>query len=97
MFLFDKRSNEYNIMNGSPKFSLSLFDWKKIGTGAMVGVGGLFLTYIAPVALSTSYVFTIKGQQYDATPVVWIVMTTVVNVVRKFLSDTVEYNDKPLA
>jgi len=33
------------IINGSPMFSLYREDWKKVGKGALIAVGGAILTY----------------------------------------------------
>lgn len=63
----------------SAKFSLSGFDWKKIGVGALVAMVGALLTYLTPV---------ITGLDLgSATPIVVAVWSILANIARKWVAD----------
>lgn len=62
----------------SQKFSLNEVDWKKIGVGALVALGGALLTY------SQEVFTTIDFGAYQGIAVA--VNSVIVNVVRKYLA-----------
>lgn len=64
-------------MEMSKKFILPAEEWKSIGKGLMVAVGGAFLTYITQVSTSVDF-----GQW---TPVVVAGLSVLVNIGRKYL------------
>lgn len=63
----------------SKRFSLNQEDLKKIGTGALVALGGAFLTYAAETIGQVDF-----GQW---TPLVVSVSSVLVNAARKLLSE----------
>lgn len=67
-------------MSGTPALSIGKIDWKKIGIGALVALGGTLLTYVSQIVANTDFgVFT---------PLVVSGWAIVVNILRKFLTDT---------
>jgi hypothetical protein len=65
---------------GSPRYTLALTDLKRIGLGAIVAAGGALLTYLSE---------NIGGIDFgDWTPVAVAFLSVLVNVLRKFLTDT---------
>lgn len=73
---------------GSKPFSLAVFDWGKIGRGALVALAGLFLTYIIPTVTGLTYVINLPGGALDLTPFAIVFWQVVANIARKFVSDT---------
>jgi hypothetical protein len=65
----------------SKMFSLIKLDWKKIGIGAGVAVGGALLTYIAELVPTIDF--------WDWTPLVVALLGVLVNIGRKYLSETI--------
>lgn len=66
----------------SPKWSLNSIDWKKIGIGALVAIVGAVLTYSQQVIMKVDF--------GTWSPIVMIVNSTIVNLVRKFIADNTE-------
>ena len=66
-------------MEPSKRFSLSSYDWKKVGICAGVAVAGALLTYLTPI---------ITGLDLGAlTPIVVAVWSIIANIVRKWIAD----------
>lgn len=65
--------------NTSKRWALNTIDWKKIGVGAGVAVGGALFTYFQQFI--TDVDFGVYG------PIVMAVNSVVVNVVRKWIAD----------
>lgn len=65
--------------NTSTKFQLNKADLQKIGTGALVAIGGALVTYLTQVVAQIDF--------GDFTPVAVAVSSVLVNVARKFLAD----------
>ena len=65
----------------SKKFTLISLDWKKIGIGAGVAVGGALLTYLAEL------IPTIDFGAY--TPLAVALLGVLVNIGRKYLTETI--------
>jgi hypothetical protein len=61
------------------KYSFKGLDWKKVGTGALVAIGGALLTY------GTQFVAGTDFGPY--TPIVVAVWGIVVNVARKYVQE----------
>lgn len=64
---------------GSPKYKLNAEDLQKVGTGALIAVGGALLTYFAEIVTQIDF-----GAY---TPVVVALSSVLVNTGRKFLKD----------
>lgn len=69
-------------MRGSYFFSLSKYDWKKIGIGAAVAVVGALLTYFADLIPTIDF--------GPWTPIVTAGFAVLANVLRKWMMDTQE-------
>ena len=66
-------------MEQSTKWSLNSIDWKKIGIGAAVALGGTLLTYLTQVITSIDFgVYT---------PIVVSGWSILVNIARKWIAD----------
>lgn len=65
---------------GSPRFKLSKEDWIKVGRGALIAGGGAVLVYIADFLQTADFA--------GWTPVMVAVASVLVNIARKFLTDT---------
>lgn len=64
----------------SEKFTLSGFDWKKIGIGLLIALGGATLTYVQE---------TIPHLDFGTwTPFVVALNSALVNVLKKYLTRT---------
>lgn len=66
---------------GSKLFQLNAEDYKKIGKGALIAVGGALLTYLSETIANIDF-----GQY---TPVVMAVWTIIFNAARKALTNNV--------
>jgi hypothetical protein len=66
----------------SEQFSLNALDWKKILRAALIQLGGVFVTVIAPHLLGLTY--TWGGVSY--TPYVLIAVNAALEMVRRWLS-----------
>jgi hypothetical protein len=65
----------------SEKFVLVTQDLKKIGVGALIAMGGAFITYLAN---------TIPNIDFgDYTPLIVALNSVLVNVLRKYISETI--------
>lgn len=71
--------NLNHMENTSTKFQLNKQDLQKIGTGALVAVGGALLTYLTQVVAQIDF--------GDFTPVAVAISSILVNVGRKFIAD----------
>lgn len=62
----------------SPRFTLDLVDWKSIGIGAVMAIGGALATYLLEILPRLDFGLY--------TPVVVAILGILLNTVRKFLS-----------
>ena len=65
--------------NTSKKFQLNKIDLQKIGTGALVAIGGALLTYLTQTVANIDF--------GDFTPVAVALSSILVNVARKYIAD----------
>lgn len=65
--------------NTSKKFQLNKADLQKIGTGALVAIGGALITYLTQVVGQIDF--------GDYTPVAVALFSVAVNIARKYLAD----------
>lgn len=63
---------------GSRRFSLNGFDWKKIGTGALIAVAGALATYLQDLIPTIDFGVW--------TPFVVALNSAVINFLRKFVT-----------
>lgn len=66
---------------GSPAFSMSTEDWKKIGTGLWLSVGGAVVSYLATIGPTIDQ-STMQGM------ITAVVISNVVNIGRKYFFAT---------
>lgn len=70
-------------VENSPSGFLSTLDWKSIGKGFLIGLGGAVLTYIL------GQIQAIKPEMFGAyAPLATAVLSVVVNIIRKWISNT---------
>ncbi|MDA2921705.1 hypothetical protein MYX07_00380 [Patescibacteria group bacterium AH-259-L07] len=65
-------------MENSKKYSLNSIDWKKIGTGLLIALGGAFATYLEELIPSIDF--------QSFTPLVVAINSIIINTIRKFLT-----------
>lgn len=65
--------------NKSKIGELTKYDWKRIGLGALVAVGGTLLTYLQQEIIKIDF--------GTWTPIIMTVNSVLVNIIRKWLTD----------
>lgn len=71
------------LVENSPSGFISSLDWKSIGKGFLIGLGGAVLTYIL------GSLQAINPAQFGAyAPIATAVLSVMVNIARKWISNT---------
>jgi hypothetical protein len=70
-------------MNGSPRWTLSLVDWQKVGTGLLIGLTGAVLTWITKVLVPA-----LEQTSDEQLLLLAAVLAAIANAFRKALTDT---------
>lgn len=70
----------------SKKYTLQTLDWKKIGIGALIALGGTLLTYFQDVFAQIDF------GEYQMLAVA--INSVIINIIRKFLQGDIEIENQ---
>lgn len=75
-------ANIFDDSEGSKPLTLKEHDWKKIGKGLLIAIGGAGLTYLQDILLTIDF--------GEWTPIVVALNSVLINIIRKWIIDTRE-------